>query len=259
MILVIDIGNTNTKFGVFDGKMSIDSWRVSSDRTRTADEYGVSLCTLLANSGIDKEKIEGVIISSVIPSLNYTVEHMCKYYLHRTPIMVGPGTKTGLNIKVDNPREVGADRIVNCVAAYKKYGGCIVIDFGTATTFNILTRKGEFVGGVISPGIKSSMESLVSSTAQLPRIELERPSSVLAKNTTTNMQAGIVFGFAGLVDYLVKKIRAEMNDPDLPVIATGGLGELIAKELDGIKVDRTLTLDGLRMLYEMNTEKKDLK
>lgn len=259
MILVIDIGNTNTKFGVFDGKKSVDSWRVSSDRSRTADEYGVMLCTLLANSGIDKERIEGVIMSSVIPSLNYTIEHMCQYYLHRTPLMVGPGTKTGLNIKVDNPREVGADRIVNCVAAYKKYGGCIVIDFGTATTFNILTRRGEFVGGVISPGIKSSMESLVSSTAQLPRIELERPDSVLAKNTTTNMQAGIVFGFAGLVEYLVKKIRTEMNDPDLPVIATGGLGELIAKELGWIRVDRTLTLDGLRMLYEMNTEKKDPK
>ena len=259
MILVIDVGNTNTKFGVFDGKKSVDSWRVSSDRSRTADEYGVTLCTLLSNSGIDKDKIEGVIISSVIPSLNYTIEHMCKYYLHRKPLMVGPGTKTGLNIKVDNPREVGADRIVNCVAAYRKYGGCIVIDFGTATTFNMLTHKGEFIGGVICPGIKSSMESLVNSTAQLPRIELERPASVLAKNTTTNMQAGIVFGFAGLVDYLVKMIRKEMNEPDLPVIATGGLGELIAKELDGIKVDRTLTLDGLRMLYEMNTEKKEVK
>ena len=254
MLLVIDIGNTNMKFGVFEGTRLRESWRVSSDRTRPADEYGVTLCTLLSNAGISRSDIEGVIMSSVIPSLNYTIEHMCDYYLKRKVLSVGPGTKTGLNIRVDNPREVGADRIANCVAAYRKYGGCIQVDFGTATTFNVVTGKGEFIGGVISPGIKSSMDSLVSSTASLPRIELERPDSVLAKNTITNMQAGIVFGFAGLVDYIVGKIRAEMKE-DLPVIATGGMGVLIAQELQYMRLDRTLTLDGLRILYEMNSDK----
>lgn len=254
MLLVIDIGNTNIKFGIFEKDRLRDSWRVSSDLTRTADEYGVTLCTLLSNAGIDRKDIEGVIMSSVIPSLNYTIEHMCDYYLKKKVLSVGPGTRTGLNIKVDNPKEVGADRIANCVAAYRKYGGCIQIDFGTATTFNVITDQGEFVGGVISPGVKTSMDSLVNNTAKLPRIELERPDSILAKNTVTNMQAGIIFGFAGLVDRIVSMIRAEMNQ-ELPVIATGGLGTLIAKELKYLRVDRTLTLEGLRILYEMNTDK----
>ncbi len=254
MILAIDIGNTNIKFGVFDKDKLTASYRVSSRQTATADEYGVALSSLLASDGIEKKEIKGIIISSVIPSLNYTIEHMCDYFFKVKPIMVGPGTKTGINVKVDNTKEVGADRMVNSVAAYKKYGGpIIVIDFGTATTFNAITGAGEFIGGAISPGIKSSLDSLVNNTAKLPRIELESPRHAIAKNTVTNMQAGIVYGFAGLTEFIVKKMKSELKEENIKVVATGGLGELISKEVGCIDVvDRTLTLEGLYYLYNLN-------
>lgn len=254
MLLTIDIGNTNIKYGIFDGDELKVSFRVSSRLTRTADEYGAVLMNLLSDTGIGKNDITGIIISSVIPPLNYTICHMCEFFFGISPLMVGPGIKTGLNVKVENPKEVGADRIVNSVAAYKKYGGpVVVIDFGTATTFNVIDKKGTLIGGVIAPGIKTSLEGLVNSTAQLPMIELVSPKTVLAKNTETNMQAGIIFGFAGLVDNIINKIKKEMNETELTVIATGGLGEIIAKEVKSInKVDRTLTIDGLKMIYELN-------
>ena len=257
MIFVIDIGNTNIKYGVYAGDKLIASFRVVSKRSSTAYEYGIVVRDLLSNAKIDKSEIEGVIISSVIPQLNYTIEHMCEQYLGIKPVMVGPGIKTGLNIKVDNPREVGADRIVNSVAAFKKYGGekpVICIDFGTATTFNVITEKGEFIGGVISPGIKGSLDSLVNGTAKLPNIELNLPKKIIARDTVTNMQAGLLYGFAGLVAYIVEKMKKELGRPAV-VVVTGGLSETIASEVTSIDViDRTLTLEGLRMLYEMNSE-----
>ena len=254
MLLAIDIGNTNIKYAVFDGDNLVGSYRASSRLTRTADEYGSVLLNLLSNSNLKKTDIDGIIVSSVIPPLNYTICHMCEYFFDIEPIMVGPGVKTGLNVKVENPKEVGADRIVNSVAAYKKYGGpLVVVDFGTATTFNVIDKDGALIGGVIAPGIKTALESLVHNTAQLPMIELVSPKKVIAKNTETNMQAGIIFGFAGLVENIVKKIKKELGVEELTVIATGGMGEIIAKEVACItKVDRRLTIDGLKMIYELN-------
>ena len=258
MILCIDVGNTNIKYGIFDGDKLAVSFRVATDLKRTSDEYGTKLVDMLAVKGIRAEQIHGAIVSSVIPSLNYTISHMCSGYLDIDPILVGPGTKTEHNLRVDNAREVGADRIVNDVAAIRKYGApVVVIDFGTATTFNIINEHREVIGGVIAPGIRGSMDSLVNSTAKLPRVEIEIPKSVIGKNTTTNMQAGIVFGFAGLVDYIVRKIKREMKCPDMQVVATGGFSEIIASEISCIDhVDKLLTLQGLKYLYDLNTEGK---
>ena len=257
MILVIDIGNTNIKYGLFEGKRLKASCRASSSRTKTADEYGVTLSTLLGTQNITARDVTGIIMSSVVPSLNYTLSHMCSYFFGIEPIMVGPGIKTGLNIKVDNPREVGADRICSSVGAFSKYGGpVIVIDFGTATSFHVVTDRGELIGGAIAPGIKGSLESLVNSTAKLPLIELETPPCAIAKNTVTNMQAGVVYGFAGLTEKIVRKMKEELaalGQKPPKVVATGGLGEIVAREAGCIDVfDRTLTLDGLRYLYEIN-------
>ena len=256
MVLCIDIGNTNIKYGVFKDKKLIATFRVTSKRNATADEYGVIVRDLLVGVNLEASDLEGVIISSVIPQLNYTMEHMCEQYLGKKPLTVAPGLKTGINLKVDSPREVGADRIVNSVCAYKKYGGekpVICIDFGTATTINVITEKGELIGGVIAPGIKSSLDSLVNGTAKLPNIELELPGKVICKDTVTNMQAGLLYGFAGLVDYLVKKTKKELGK-DCVVVATGGLGEIISQEAKCIDYsDRGLTLEGLRILYELNS------
>lgn len=261
MIFCIDIGNTNVKYGVYSGDKLIASFRVASAKNQTADEYGIVVKDLLESAKIDKQQIEGVILSSVIPQLNYTMEHMCEYFLGHKPILVGPGIKTGLNIKVDNAREVGADRIVNSVSAYKKYGKnkpVICIDFGTATTFNVLTEDAQLIGGVIAPGIKGSLDSLVNGTAQLPHIELELPKKVICKSTVTNMQAGLLYGFAGLVEKIVSKMKQELKRDDVVVVATGGLSETIASETPCIDViDRTLTLEGLRILYEMNKVQND--
>lgn len=259
MILCIDIGNTNIKYGVFDGKSLIASFRVASKRSSTADEYGVIVRDLLESASIDKTQIEGIIMSSVIPQLNYTMEHMCEYYFAKKPVVVGPGIKTGLNVRVDSPKEVGADRIVNSVAAYRLYGGekpIICIDFGTATTFNVISTSGELVGGIIAPGIKGSLDSLVNGTAKLPNIELELPGKVICKDTVTNMQAGLLYGFAGLVDGITSRMKKELGveDDGCVVVATGGLGSIIAKEAHIDVTDRMLTLVGLRMLYEMNSD-----
>ena len=197
-------------------------------------------------------------MSSVQPTLNYTVEHACQYYMHKTPIMVGPGIKTGLNIKYLNPHELGADRIVNSVAAYKLYGGpVIVVDFGTATTFNVISEKGEFLGGSIAPGIKTSLEALVSNASKLTNVEIQKPESSVGKTMMTNLQSGIVYGMTGLVKYLIEKMKEDSNLPDAKVVVTGGLSELVCgvdKSLKIYKIDRYLTLKGLKLIYDMNKE-----
>lgn len=256
MIICIDIGNTNIKYAIFDGDTLKLSFRVATDLKRTSDEYGSQLVSMLAFNGIEPKDITGGIFSSVVPSLDYTIDHTCRVFLHIVPMQIAPGLKTGLNIKADNAKEVGADRIVNNVGALKMYGKkkpIIIVDFGTATTFNILNEQGDFIGGVIAPGIKGSLDSLVSGTAKLPRVEIEAPRSVIATNTVTNMQAGIVFGFAGLVEYIVKKIKKELKTSDVLTIATGGFSETIAKETACIDViDKMLTLNGLKYLYDLN-------
>lgn len=254
MLLAIDVGNTNIKYGVFDGEKLAASFRVASHVKKTADEYGAVLTNLLSTSGISLKEIDGVILSSVIPTLNYTVCHMCEYFFGVKPLVIGPGVKTGLNIRAENPREVGADIIVNSVSAYKKYGGpVVVIDFGTATTFDVVSAKGELIGVIIAPGMKTALASLVTGTAQLPMIELEAPKSVLGKNTENAMQAGIVFGMAGLVEKIIDKIKSETGFEKLTVVATGGMAKLVKGEVTCINaVDRTLTLEGLRLIYDLN-------
>ncbi len=254
MIVCIDIGNSNIKYAVFAGDELKFSFRIATDLKKTSDEYGVQLVSMLRLNGVNEKEITGGIFSSVVPSLDYTIEHMLAVYLSVKPLQIAPGLKTGLRMRADNAREVGADRIVNNVSALKKYGAerpIVVVDFGTATTFNVL-KGGEFIGGVIAPGIKGSLDSLVSGTAKLPRVEIEAPKSVIATNTVTNMQAGIVFGFAGLVEFLVRKIEKELGE-DVLTVATGGFSEVIAKETKCIDViDKMLTLDGLKYLYELN-------
>ena len=256
MILVIDIGNTNIKLGVFDGDDLVDSIRLASSARKTADEYYMSIKSLLEIKGISVKDINGVIMSSVNPTLNYTIEHLITYYFGFPPMIVGSGIKSGLNIRYDNAKEVGADRIVNSVAAYKTYGGpCIVIDCGTATSFNAITQNGEFMGGAISFGLKSSAEALGNSAAKLPNVEFVKPECVINRSTITNMQAGIIYGYCGMVDYIVRKMKKEIGQ-NAKVIATGGLSEIVASESDVIDVvDRTLTLRGLNILYKLNSDK----
>lgn len=256
MIICIDVGNTNIKYAIFDKDALMFSFRVSTDLKRTSDEYGAQLVSMLAFNKISGADITGGIVSSVVPSLEYTIEHMLCVYFGIKPLFIRPGLKTGLKMRADNAREVGADRIVNNVSALKKYGAgkpIVIVDFGTATTFNILNAEGEFIGGVIAPGIKGSLDSLVSGTAKLPRVEIETPKSVIATNTVTNMQAGIVFGFAGLVEYIIKRIKKELKTEDIITVATGGFSETIAGETHCIDViDKMLTLDGLKYLYDLN-------
>ncbi len=257
MIICIDIGNTNIKYAIYEGDELKISFRVATDFRSTSDEYGSQLVNMLKIKDIPLSKIKGGIISSVVPSLDYTIDKMCAVYLNLKPLHIAPGLKSGLNIRCDDAREVGADRLVNCVSAIVEYGGqgkpMIVIDFGTATTFNIINERSEFIGGVISPGIKGSLDSLVNGTAKLPRVEIEAPDSIIAKNTVTNMQAGIVFGFAGLVEYIVKRIKKELGREDVVTIATGGFSNVISKEISCIdKVDKLLTLKGLKYLYYLN-------
>lgn len=256
MLLAIDIGNTNVKIGVFDGDELVQSLRLSTVQGRTGDEYGMDIVSRLRANGISASDITGAIMSSVNPGMNYTFEHACDYFFGVKPLNVGSGIKTGLNIKYDNPREVGADRIVNSVAAYYTYGGpCITLDCGTATTFNVISANGEFLGGVIGHGLKSAAEALSMSAARLPEVELILPPRVLGKNTINNMQSGLIQGYIGMAERIVRLLREETGYTDAKVIATGGLSELIYRSSDIIDVmDRTLTLRGLNIIYKMNTE-----
>jgi len=252
-LLAVDVGNTNTVLGVFrDGTLAAH-WRIQTVAQRTSDEYAVLLKGLLDLEGFPWRGIDAGIVSSVVPPAVFGLQRFFKQHCGGTALVVGPGIKTGMPILYENPREVGADRIVNAVAAYEELReGCVVVDFGTATTWDVVTPKGEYLGGVIAPGIQISAEALYEHAAKLPRVELARPSKVVARNTVTSMQAGLVYGYAGMVDALVNRLRAELDFP-ARCIATGGLAPLIATEARTIEAtDELLTLKGLRILYQRN-------
>ena len=258
MLLAFDVGNTNIVCGIYDGEELIKHWRLATNVLQTADGYAGVIGTLFHLNGIDFSDIEDVIISTVVPPIIPILESLSKRYFHVTPILVGPGIKTGLNILYDNPRELGADRIVNAVAAIAEYNcPLIVIDMGTATTFCVIDEKGNYLGGAVAPGIGISMEALFQRASKLPRIELLKTKSVICKNTVSAMQAGIYYGFVGQIDEIVKRIKAEMKREDIKVIATGGLASLLSKESKTIDVvDAMLTLKGLLILYEKNKNEK---
>jgi len=253
MLLVIDVGNTNMVLGVYKDTELLDHWRISTDRQRTTDEYGVLIRELFYLNDLRADDINAIIISSVVPPVVPTLERMCQRYFGLSPLLIGPGVKTGMDIRYDNPREVGADRIVNAVAAYEKYGGpVIIVDFGTATTFCAVDAKVVYLGGSICPGIGISTEALVQRTAKLPRIELKRTDSVICRNTIESMQAGVFYGFVGQVEGIVSRMRREL-DMSARVVATGGLAVVIAPATKTIDVvEPMLTLEGLRIIYERN-------
>lgn len=253
MLLVIDVGNTNIVLGIFKDQELVDHWRVSTDRLRTTDEYGVLIRHLFYLNGVNSEEIDAIIISSVVPPVMPTLERMCQRYFGLTPLVIGPGVKTGMDIKYDNPREVGADRIVNAVAAYEKFGGpVIIIDFGTATTFCAVDKKGTYLGGAICPGIGISTDALVQRTAKLPRIEVVQAEKVICRNTVESMQAGVFYGFVGQVDGIVTRMRRELGCK-AKVVATGGLAVIVAPGTDAIDVvEPMLTLEGLKIIYDRN-------
>lgn len=257
MLLTMDIGNTNIKTALFDGTEMVHYWRLSTTRRYTSDEMGVMITQMFHHEGIERKDITGIMLSSVVPTINFTVEHMCRDYFGIDPMFVAPGVKTGIDIKYENPRELGSDRICNAVAAYTLYGGpCVYIDFGTATTFGALDEHGAFLGGAICPGIKLTSEALVSGTAKLPHFELVMPERVIGKSTVANLQSGVINGYVGQVIYLVNEIRNEMGCPDAKVIATGGMARLIAQKSGVIDhIDGLLTLKGLRLIYEKNQAK----
>ena len=253
MLLVIDAGNTNTSLGVFKGAELVAHWRLTTARSRTVDEYGVHARNLFELAGIDFKAIDAIAIASVVPPLNYTLKTMAETYFHLTPLFVDHTTDTGLTILYQPASDVGADRMVDAVAAIQKYGApCIVVDFGTATTFNAINEQAEYVGGVITPGIMISTDALFERTAKLPRVDIRRPQTVIGSSTITAMQSGLYHGFTGLVDGVLRKMIAELGGKRVPrVIATGGLASLIATGSEFIElVDDTLTLEGLRLVYE---------
>ena len=255
MLLAIDAGNSNILVGVFKGDTLIHEWRLLTEAEKTVDEYGILFQNLYRSVHLSVEDTEDIIISCVVPPLLSTFDELCKKYFHRNPLIVGPGVKTGIPIHYDNPREVGADRIVNAVAAYEAYQrSLIVVDFGTATTFDCISPQGEYLGGAIAPGIMISSEALFHKASKLPRVEFVRPQTVIGKNTTTSMQAGIIFGYVGLIDGIVNRMKNEMKSDPL-VLATGGLAPLIAPESDTIvEVDESLTLKGLHIIYIKNKQ-----
>ncbi len=252
MLLVIDIGNTNVTFGVFEKKEIKTTFRITTKIPRTSDEYGLLICDLLLKKSIDIDDIEDIIISSVVPNVMHSFQNGIIKYLNKKPIVVEPGTKTGIKITLTNPREVGADRIVDAVGAYFIYGGpVLVIDYGTATTYDYVSGDGAFSAGVITTGIRSSAKELSQDAAKLPEIEIKRPDTILAKDTIRSMQAGLFYGYVGQTEYIIDKFKDETGISDMKVVATGGLGKIISEATEKIDYyDANLTLHGLRILYE---------
>lgn len=252
MILVVDVGNTNITYGVYKEDILITTFRMMSKMLRTSDEYGISISELLHANNI--EKVTGCIIASVVPNIMHSLVGAIKRYLKVTPVIVGTGIKTGIKIITENPKEIGPDRIVDAVAAYEKYGGPIlVLDFGTATTYDLITEDGCFTAGITAPGIRISAKALWEDTARLPEVEIKKPASILAQDTISSMQAGLVYGQIGQTEYIIGQVKKESGYENLKVVATGGLGRIISDETDAIQVyDSALTLDGLKIIYDKN-------
>jgi len=259
MLLTLDVGNSNTVLGLYrlNSDELVTSWRISTLRAQTIDEYGVLLLNLFSMRKIEATEVSSIIISSVVPPLDSTLRQVCEQYFNLKAMFVEPGIKTGMPILVDNPAELGADRLVNGVAAFARYGGpCIVVDFGTATTFDVISAKGEYIGGVIAPGLAISAEALFARAAKLSRVDVKKPSKVVGTNTVAHIQSGLYYGYIGLVDGILERILNETRHPDTPapkIIATGGLARLIVDDSRFIDtIDDMLTLDGLRLIYERN-------
>ena len=252
MLLTIDIGNTHITVGVFDGDEVAATFRLMTKKPRTADEYGMTICGLLERNEIQARQITDVIIASVVPNVMYSLRSTCVRYFHVEPIIVEAGIRTGIRVAVKNPRVVGADRIVDAAAAYSIYGGPVIVaDFGTATTYDYIDRSGAFLSGVTAPGVQSSAEALWSLTAKLPEFEIVKPDSILAQDTTTSMQAGVFYGQIGATEYIINHMKDEIGEPDIKVVATGGLGRLISAQTDVIDIyDAMLTLKGMHLIYE---------
>ena len=257
MLLTVDVGNTNITFGLYRKDKLEGSFRLMTSTMRTSDEYGVQIMEMIGYSGMKPSEVDGVIISSVVPNVMHALVGAVERFLEKKPMIVGPGLKTGIHIVTENPKEIGPDRIVDAVGAFEKYGGpVLVLDFGTATTYDLVNAKGEFIAGITAPGIRISAKALWEDTAKLPEVEIKKPDSILAQNTVTSMQAGLIYGQIGQTEYIIRRVKEEAGLSVMHVVATGGLGSLIANETDMIEVyDRTLTLDGLRIIYEKNTSR----
>lgn len=254
MLLAVDVGNTNINFGVYDGENLRVMFKLMSKMSRTSDEFGISIRELMDLNSIPKEEIEGCIIASVVPNVMHSLTTAIERYIGCKPLIVGPGVKTGIRIATENPKEVGADRIVDAVAAYDKFGGpVLVIDFGTATTYDLVSEDGAFVTGITAPGLRISAKALWEDTAKLPEVEIKKPASILTTETISSMQAGLVYGQIGQTEYIIEKVKEESGIENLKVVATGGLGTIISNETKKIDVyEKFLTLDGLRLIYEKN-------
>jgi type III pantothenate kinase len=253
MLLVVDVGNTQTHFGTFRDAELVEHWRFATVRESTGDELGAAFASLLELRGQSFDDLDASIVSTVVPELEPEYEAMGGRYLGHPTLLVGPGLKTGMPIRIDNPRELGADRLVNSIAAYERFGGpCVVVDFGTSINYDVVSADGEFLGGIIAPGVEISMEALHQRAAKLVRVDIERPRAVIGKSTIDSVRSGVVYGFAGQVDGIVERVRGELGD-DTRAIATGGLAEFIVPYCESIdEVDDLLTLTGLRLLYERN-------